>query len=247
MSKKTIERKQVNPAGLGLRQAGRWGLVLLLLFFVPVVGMAFQWPDTGQDKIYDDKGELLGCPEPGHPWYGQDAQYQGERSYTKLDANGDALPDSAASWVMVRDNVTGLVWEVKTDDGSLHDRDNEYYWCDPDPLTNGGHPGLCGNDTNTHDFIDSLNASGFGGRSDWRLPTIKELSTLIHSGKGTGPFIDTAFFPMTRNSFYWSSVPGEPYQEAYSWTVNCKNGTVINMRRNHSGDVHHIRAVSSGP
>lgn len=34
-------------------------------------------------------------------------------SYTKLDGSGNALPVSATSWVMVRDNVTGLIWEVK--------------------------------------------------------------------------------------------------------------------------------------
>jgi hypothetical protein len=25
---------------------------------------------------------------------------------------------------MIRDNVTGLIWEVKTDDGTIHDKDH---------------------------------------------------------------------------------------------------------------------------
>ena len=49
------------------------------------------------------------CPAPGEDFYGQDAQYvTNPRSYTKLDAGGNDLPDSASSWTMVRDNVTGL-------------------------------------------------------------------------------------------------------------------------------------------
>ena len=89
-----------------------------------LTNMAFAgWPipDSGQTKCYNDTAEIS-CPAPGEDFYGQDAQYTtNPRSYTKLDAGGNDLPDSAASWTMVRDNVTGLIWEVKTDDGSVHD------------------------------------------------------------------------------------------------------------------------------
>jgi hypothetical protein len=46
------------------------------------------------------------------------------------DAPRSALPDSAGSWAMVRDNGTGLIWEIKTNkDGTKnytnpHDADN---------------------------------------------------------------------------------------------------------------------------
>ena len=39
--------------------------------------------------------------------------------FTKLDARGNPLVGSALSWSCVRDNVTGLVWEIKTNDGWL--------------------------------------------------------------------------------------------------------------------------------
>lgn len=134
-------------------------------------GAAFSiWPDTGQQKCYDDSGEIT-CPGPGDPFYGQDAQNQGPpRSYTKLAAGGVELPDDAMpadGWIMTKDNVTGLVWEIKTDDGSIHDKDNTYTWCDTNDDANGGDQGTCGEGTDTEDFILALNTAHFGGYVDW--------------------------------------------------------------------------------
>lgn len=67
-------------------------------------------PDTSQTKCYDNNGESP-CPQPGEPFYGQDGNFTiNPPSYTTLDAGGNDLPDDAAAWVMVRDNVTGLIW-----------------------------------------------------------------------------------------------------------------------------------------
>jgi hypothetical protein len=102
---------------------------------------------------------------------------------------------------MVRDNVTGLIWENKTDDDSLHDKDNTYTWYDPTYL-NLGVPG-----TNTKDFIDALNNAHFGGYDDWRMPTHKELSGLInYSIPDPGATIDSNYFPDTQPSRYWSGI-----------------------------------------
>ena len=104
--------------------------ILAVLLF-PLVSSAGPVPDTGQTKCYDNSGEIP-CPQPGEAFYGQDAQYQGPaRSYTKLGQDGVALPDAATpadGWIMTRDNVTGLIWEIKTDDGSIRDKDNTYSW-----------------------------------------------------------------------------------------------------------------------
>ena len=103
---------------------------LLMTFMVltlvsPALLNAGTLPDTGQTKCYDNTQEI-NCPQPGDPFYGQDAQYTcNPQSYTKLDASGTPLPDDAPwPWAMVKDNVTGLIWENKTDDGSIHDKDN---------------------------------------------------------------------------------------------------------------------------
>jgi hypothetical protein len=195
-----------------------WSVGLILV----LSGMASAWPipDTGQTKCYDNTGEIP-CPQPGEPFYGQDGNYTtNPPSYTKLDANGNDLPESASSWVMVRDNVTGLIWENKSSDGSIHDGSKALTWCDTNPGTNGSNQGTCGTGTgdaatDTEAFINALNAASFGGYSDWRLPTRKELRTIADYGR-VNPAINSAYFPSTVASYYWSSTILVP-DTSYAW------------------------------
>ncbi len=134
--------------------------------------------------------------------------------FTKLDNSGNALPASAATWACVRDNVTGLVWEVKTDNGGLHDKDNSYTWYNTDSNTNGGNAGTQNGGTcpagtgncDTGGFVAAVNSAGLCGQSDWRLPTREELRTIANLST-TNPAIDAAYFPNTLSEFYWSSLP----------------------------------------
>jgi hypothetical protein len=180
----------------------------LAILIVSIYALAGPIPDTGITKCYNNTEEIP-CPQPGEPFYGQDGNYIiNPPSYTKLDAHGNDLPDSATEWVMVRDNVTGLIWEVKTDDGSVHDKDNEYTWYNSDAEINGGKPGTSGDGTDTEDFIRTLNESSFGEFSAWKLPTIKELIYLTNLQKEK-PSINLSYFLYTvtsrPNNIYWSS------------------------------------------
>ena len=95
-----------------------WLFFIILALAISSRALAGPVPDTGQTQSYTDT-------------FGEDSDYTiNPHFYTKLDASGSALPDSATEWVMVRDNVTGLIWEVKTDDNSIHDKDNLYTWYD---------------------------------------------------------------------------------------------------------------------
>ncbi len=191
-------------------------------------------PDTGQKKCYDNTQEIT-CPNPGEDFYGQDAQYiTNPHSYTKLDANGNDLPDNAPwPWAMVRDNITGLVWEVKNskdnvkDYGNANDADNTYTW------------------DAAMEFGTTLNAQTFGGYSDWRLPTIKELSSLIDSNIPVpAPPINTFYFPNTNNSSlsYWSSIPcvADPTR---AWIVSFYDGVVGRLLKSNG---RFVRAVHGG-
>ncbi len=193
---------------MGKRAMMVWGVLWAVAFAVAPV-LAAPVTDTGVTKCYDDAGNVITCPSAGQRFYGQDANYTiNPPSYTKLDSNGNALAASAASWVMVRDNVTGLIWEVKKDkDGAQdydnpHDADNTYTWYDPDDPLDLGSP----SDHDTKDFLDALKDAWFGGFNDWRLPTIKELVYLVDcSIPSPGLTINTTYFPNTVSSDYWSS------------------------------------------
>lgn len=192
-------------------------LIATSIFFLSSIGWcpfisAAGVPDTGQSRCYDSYRQIP-CPKEGEPFYGQDGNYSiNPEHYTKLGADGNELPKFAESWAMVRDNVTGLIWEVKQDmDETVnylnpHDSDNEYTWYDPDPETNGGFAGTPGDGTDTEDFINALNGAEFGGFDDWRLPTVNELFYLFHYGKyKPGPTIADFYFPQTQLLWYWTS------------------------------------------
>lgn len=122
--------------------------------------------------------------------------------FTKLDAEGQPLEaDAAAVWSCVRDEVTGLTWESKTNDRGVHDAYSTYSWYDPDPTTNGGSPGeadggICGIEScDTHGLVTAVNAQGLCGFTDWRLPTREELLSLLDRAR-FGPTLDTRYFPM---------------------------------------------------
>ncbi|UJB64669.1 DUF1566 domain-containing protein [Acidovorax sp. YS12] len=76
------------------------------------------------------------------------------------------------------DNVTGLTWEAQA--GSAM---NTYTW-----------------------DVAAANTAALCGQTDWRLPTLQELETLVDMGQG-GSRIDPSYFPGTPAAAYWTATP----------------------------------------
>ncbi|MFA6832227.1 MAG: DUF1566 domain-containing protein, partial [Bacteroidaceae bacterium] len=118
----------------------------------------------------------IAAPEKGEDFYGQDAQYEGYQPSYKDNNDGT-----------ITDKVTGLMWTQSPDmngDGEITADDKLSY-------------------NEALELLETYNQAGY---NDWRLPTIKELYSLIDfagmdpSGydsddiSGLTPFINTNFF-----------------------------------------------------
>ena len=188
--------------------------------------------------------------------------------YTKLDAQGNELPKSAQSWSCVLDNRSGLIWEVKTDDGGARDKDNEYRWGGKGESRvalgdyEGGNQrskslwditGIRYDDWN--ELVNATNYEQLCGFSDWRVPDIYELASLVRcqggnyenldegcEGSYQRPTIDITHFPSAQSSGYWSASPST-YSSRSAWRIDLYGGYDGNL---HRGKKYRVRLVRSG-
>ncbi len=196
-------------------------------------GNTGQLNDTGSQTCFDSSGVIasscVGTGQDGE--FGRDAVLPTKVGFgmagfdwTKVDANGYAMPNNAASWACIKDNVTGLIWEVKTNDGGLRDYLKTY--------TNLNDNGV--NDASS--FVTAVNILGLCGASSWRLPTLDELNTIGNEGVVTSsiPAIDSSAFLNTASANYWSSTsalfPSAAIWSAAFWSPGL--GTVAGSQTN---------------
>ena len=80
-------------------------------------------------------------------------------------------------------------------------------------------------------YCQTLSLGGFS--AGWRLPAIKELDTLVDDSV-SNPAIDSAAFPSTPATYFWSSSPGA-YDTSSAWVVyfNDGNTTYGNVTNGH--------------
>jgi len=68
-----------------------------------------------------------------------------------------------------------------------------------------------------------LLTSDLAGRTDWRLPNVQELLSLVNY-TDTSPAINETIFPNTPSTHFWSSSPNATYAN-YAWLVDFMLGT----------------------
>lgn len=163
--------------------------------------------------------------------------------FTKLDAKGKPLArqdiawnngektTAGEQWFCVKDNHTGLVWEIKSSaPESFNHRDHLYTWHNPDNANNGGFAGEAGSrqcgaiSCDTASYVNAMNQQRWCGISTWRMPTTSELLSLVVTDH-LALVAERHYFPDTRASHYWTSQSYAP-DNTKAWYVYLSDGSM---------------------
>ena len=118
----------------------------------------------------------------------------------------------------ITDNVTMLMWQ-KQDDGTKRTWNAAGAYC----------AGL-----------------SLGGQSNWRLPSNKELMTIVDYGRQSPPLINATFFPNTKSSEYWSS-SAHATSATDAWLVNFIGGFIDDDDKTENYYVRCVQGNQSSP
>lgn len=138
------------------------------------------------------------------------------------DPNLGSGPDD---WGCVYDNVTQLTWETKTTDGGIHDYLRHY--------TNKGKKAR-DDSADAAWLIEATDDEALCGATNWRLPDVLELQSIIDYGGGSplkaGIFLDPTFFPYDTFGGAWTKVErvDEPKQ---AWYIHINGGDTGTKQR----------------
>ncbi len=214
--------------------------------------------DTGMGECFNGTGQI-NCGSPDFP--GQDAE-QGRDAFadkldrigdgplafdfTKLNQYADELPDTATTFSCVRDNITGLIWEVKQPNtGTLpntqtREGQNAYSWYfrtsdtgDFDGVTSPANSSCPSDrDCSLQTYVDEVNATNFCNGDNWRVPTYDELLSIMNYGlQGHDSLLPVAYFPnqpsyaLYNHLWYWTSqtsADGESLD--FAWIIDMRSG-----------------------
>jgi len=157
---------------------------------------------------------------------GHDGEIQAGATLAYVD-NGDGT---------VTDVNTGLMWEKLSDDGSIHDKDTGYTWANAFSVK-----------------VPALNSASFAGHTDWRVPNVKELQSIVNY-QNVFPAVSAAFntscaasctvfsCSCTVSSGYWSSST-YAISTASAWNVYFSDGFAFGSGKSFE---YYVRAVRGG-
>lgn len=220
--------------------------LLCLFSLIALPALAVGLNDTGVTTCFDGS-TLLACATANSSdsalYPSQDARYGRDAAqaasklpskigggvagfdFTPLDASGNTIPLTgtppvpAAMPVCTRDNVTGLIWEVKT----TANRDTTLTW------------------QNAAIAASTTNSAGLcGALSGWRVPSRRELLSIVHRGR-SNPSIDTNYFPNTASEWYWSSDVYTPVTGSV-WVVSFDGGHADTYLQSNGNRVRLVRS-----
>jgi hypothetical protein len=246
-------------------------LLSILVSVLATVASAAGINDTGSTACYTDVtvgATGVASDTGGYPRqdcrYGRDAaQTAGKLAkvgaggkgfdFTKIDSNGNDLAPGATGWMCTRDNVTGLIWEVKTTTG-FRSQSHTYKWYKSDASTNGGDTGFASTPADfnvacasagrcdTEKFRDDVNSQGLCGAFNWRIPTRNELGSLVDYSR-TSPSIDIEYFPNTPPTVFWTDTPDSKYT-GFAYQIDLGTGRTSSIDKGLAGAVRLVRSAT---
>ncbi|SFC92060.1 DUF1566 domain-containing protein [Pseudoalteromonas denitrificans] len=132
--------------------------------------------------------------------------------FIKVDRYGITLTSWQGPWACIFDQKQQLLWEVKTDNESIHDGYWTYSWFNGvTGIENSGDCYFEKERCDTLDLITKTNQEKLCGFTGWRLPTEAELRNLIVENDRPGENkIANDYFIQIKKGDYWSGTYSKP-------------------------------------
>ncbi len=173
------------------------------------------------------------------------------------DTTGCYATRYGLSKLTIRDHATGLEWARKSgsnntpDYSNAHDVDNVYTWSDPGIIVSSprGVSSTAPDGSLFVEFLAVLNGAedgeGFAGHTDWRIPTLEELSTIAildPDCKAAPCVADTAFVP-NRSGPYWT-VTTDSVVPGFAKAVDFDDGTIASGLKTNMAYARAVRTMT---
>jgi murein DD-endopeptidase MepM/ murein hydrolase activator NlpD len=184
-----------------LKKRSMMALVILLLPCMAYAGM-ITLPQTGQTKCYDGSvyGNQIACAGTGQDGEMQMGVAWPNPRFTNPDGTTPINGD------VIVDQLTGLMW---TKNVNLPDIYKNWFWA--------------------IDYAAGMNNGTYQnfGYTDWRLPNVNELESLINDGEPhSAAWLNSQGFNDVQSGSYWSSTTDATgaYRVGGAWNVSMPNG-----------------------
>ncbi|MCG6552864.1 MAG: DUF1566 domain-containing protein [Candidatus Magnetominusculus sp. LBB02] len=154
-------------------------------------------PQTGQTACWDADGNTVSCVGTG-----QDGDIRAGAAWSsqRFTDNGDKT---------MTDTLTGLMWTKDAGTSTI---------------------GSCSGGTmswqNALNYVACLDNSTYHGYSDWRMPNVVELKSLInYNAASVAAWLQTQGFTNVHSDLYWLSTTNA-YDNNYTWIISLDTGNM---------------------
>ncbi|AXR60503.1 DUF1566 domain-containing protein [Leptospira mayottensis] len=186
--------------------------------------------DTGQTICWDNVGTVVACPGTGSD--GEFSNTPNARTFSAPTPHCEFTSDYTTL-----DTLHGLTWKTcaQGQTGSnCSGGATMINWTD----ANAGLAGSC-------TTLNGLNnGQGYARKTNWRIPTVKELASLIHYSNN--PHINNTSFPNTFSGTKYMTNTADTTTPGSNWAINF-SAALLGISNEPQGNTINLRCVSGNP